>query len=247
MYHNMWRLKENMDKHGCLYPQHGLVPIIQMMDINYGDKMEFLISVSSNDFMMAATAERLASGDDFFKPYVGKNYRGNINTTVMRTKKGRTIMIQHDVSSPRPYVAFNLISGTKVTYQSGPPRISTSHDGWLSNDEFNELVTKYTPEITKRFADLSGRAQSFNPRGHSYFIVTPTDWRLIDCLRNGLPMDMDVYEAALSSSIIPLSIWSVANGSSPVNVPDFTSGKWQTNNRGMDINLTNGGGLTQLK
>lgn len=245
MYHNMWRLKENTGKSGSLYPQHGLVPIIQIMDINYGDKMDYLTSMSSNDFIMAKTAEELAANDDFFKPYVGKNYRGNINITTIRTNNGRTIMIQHDVTSPRPNVRFDLISGTKATYKA-PDKIATSHDGWLPDEEFKALVEEYTPEITKRFNELTKQAEQIDNRGHSYYRVSPTDWRLIDCLRNGLPMDMDVYEAAVSSAIIPLSIESAANRSNSVDVPDFTCGSWKTNQRGMDINLERGGGTTKL-
>ena len=245
MYHNMWRLKENIGKSGNLYPQHGLVPIIQLMDINYGDKMDYLTSVSSNDFMMGKTAEKLAATDNFFKPYVGQKYRGNINITTIRTNKGRTIMIQHDVTSPRPNVRFDLLSGTEATYKA-PDKIATSHDGWIPEEEFKALVEKYTPEINKRFAELSRQAAQIDNRGHSYFRVSPTDWRLIDCLQNGLPMDMDVYEAAVSSAIIPLSIESVANRSNSTDVPDFTCGAWKTNQRGMDINLERGGGTTKL-
>jgi hypothetical protein len=245
MYHNMWRLNENIGKSGNLYPQHGIVPIIQMMDINYGDKMDYLVSVSSNDFMMGETAKKLAGEDDFWQQYVGKDYRGNMNVTIFRTVKGRTIALQHDVTSTRPRGG-RLLSGTRCIYQSSPNRLATSHSGWLSDEEFNSIVEKYTPEITIRFAEWSSQAEQVDRRGHSYFRVTTTDWRLIDCLRNGLPMDMDVYEAAVSSAVTPLSIWSVANRSNSVTVPDFTCGKWETNKRGMDIQLKNGGGNTKL-
>lgn len=244
-YHDDWRLKENIGKHGNLYPQHGLVPIIQMMDINYGDKMEYLSSVSSNDFIMNETAKEIAREDDFYSDFVGKDFRGNINTSIIRTAKGRTMMIQHDVTSPRPNVRFNLISGTKGTYISGPDRISTSHDGWMPEEEFNSLVEKYTPAITKRFDELLSQSWQ-KDKNRGYARVTPTDWRLIDCLRNGLPMDMDVYEAAVSSSIIPLSILSASNRAQSVDVPDFTRGSWKTNPRGMDINLKRGEGTTKL-
>lgn len=246
-YEDMWRLKANMNKHGNLYPQHGLVPIIQMMDINYGDKMDFLVSVSTDEFMIKdpEVANDLWKEQEIRSIFEGNTYRGNMNITVIRTNKGRTIMMQHDTSSPRPNVRFNLISGTKGVYEAGPPRIAKSHDGWLPESEFKALVEKYTPAITKRFAEIIQEAKGVK-HGHSYHSVSPTDWRLIDCLRNGLPMDMDVYEAAVSSSIIPLSIWSVANGSAPVEVPDFTSGAWKTNKRGMDIELTRGGGTTGL-
>ncbi len=244
-YHNMWRLKENIGKNGNLYPQHGLVPIIQMMEINYGDKMDYIASVSSDEFLMGKMAKRLSEDDDFWAPYVDKDYRGNINTSIIRTHKGRTIMIQHDVSSPRPDVRFKSISGTKGFYHARPDRIATSHEGWVSEEELNSLVKKYTPEINKRFTELVNQGRD-NKKLGSYYKVSPTDWRLIDCLRNGLPMDMDVYEAAASSVTIPLSIRSAANKSQSIEIPDFTQGAWKTNPRGMDINFERGGGTTKL-
>lgn len=79
-YYNMWRLKENMTRNGNLYPTHGLGPICQVMNINRGDKMDYMVSISGNDFMMGDLAKKLASADDFYKPYAGKPYRGNMNT-----------------------------------------------------------------------------------------------------------------------------------------------------------------------
>ena len=155
-------------------------------------------------------------------------------------------MLQHDVSSPRPDVRFHLISGSKGIYKARPNRVAFSHSGWISDEEFQELVRKYTPEINRRFAEFTRQAEQVQRGGHSYYRTTPTDWRLIDCLRNGLPMDMDVYEAAASSVVTPLSVWSAANRAGSVDVPDFTSGKWETNERGMDIQFTRGGGNTKL-
>ena len=102
-YSNMWRLEENSTRNGNLYPMHGLGSIAQIMDINTGDKMDFLVSVSSSDFMMGQRAEELAAGDDFWKKYVGRDYRGNMNTSIVKTSRGKSIMLQHDVTSPRPY------------------------------------------------------------------------------------------------------------------------------------------------
>jgi hypothetical protein len=247
MYHNLWRLKENIDRHGNLYPQHGLVPVAQMMDLNYGDQMDYLVSMSTNDFMMAKRARELADEDDFWKPFVGKDYRGNLNTSIIRTKKGKTIMLQHDVTTPRPAVRFDLISGTKGTFKARPDRIGFSYnEGWIDQEEFDALVEEYTPEINKRFNDLMEQAQEPGRAQRSYARVNAMDWRLIDCLRNGLPVEMDVYDAALTSSVIPLSEWSVANRSNSVSVPDFTGGAWKTNKRGMDVQLENGGGTTRI-
>lgn len=247
MYHSMWRLNENIDRHGNLYPQHGLVPVAQMMDLNYGDQMDYLVSMSTNDFMMGQRAKELAEEDDFWKPYVGRDYRGNLNTSIIRTHKGKTIMLQHDVTTPRPAVRFDLISGTKGTFKARPNRIGFSYDeGWISQEEFDALVEEHTPEINKRFNELMEQAIAPGRIQRSYARVNATDWRLIDCLRNGLPVEMDVYDAALTSAVIPLSEWSVANRSNSVTVPDFTNGSWKTNKRGMDVQLENGGGTTRI-
>ena len=244
MYHNMWRLNENIGRHGSLYPQHGFIPISQMMDLNYGDTVEHLVSVSSNDFMMGETAKKLAAEDSYWEQYVGKDYRGNMNVTTMKTAKGKTIVIQHDVTSPRPRPQQPLLSGTKGFYANG--RFATDHSRYFTDEEFQELVDQYTPQITKVFREAVEQASNTERGRHSYFNVNETDWRLIDSLRNGLPVEIDVYDAALSSAITPLSEWSVANRFNSVRVPDFTSGAWKTNSRGMDINLENGGGTTGI-
>ncbi len=231
-----WRLKENIDRDGNLYPMHGLGPIAQAMNINYGDQMDHMVSISSNDFMMGPMAEKLAETDEFWEPYAGRNFRGNINTSIIKTHKGRTIMLQHDTTSPRPYSRIHLISGTEGIAQKWPlpARVATSHDGWLSEEEFKQLEEEFTPEITRRVGELAREVG-----GHGG-MDTLMDWRLIDCLRNGLPLDMDVYDAALWSAVIPLSEYSVANRTF-VDVPDFTNGAWQTNKPGMDIEISEGG------
>jgi len=234
-YYDMWRLKENM-RNGSLYPTHGLGPIAQVLDINRGDKMDYLVSMSSNDFQMAAKAKELAAKDSFYKPFENKTYRGNMNTTTIRTSKGKTMMIQHDVTSPRPYSRIHLVSGTKGTALKYPEpgRISNNHEGWLNEEEFKALEEKYAPPIVKRVGEL---AKQIGGHGGMDFLM---DWRLIDCLRNGLPLDIDVYDAAAWSSIAPLSEKSVANRSNSVDIPDFTSGSWKTN-EAVDVNLQKGG------
>lgn len=248
-YHNNWRLKQNINRNGNLYPHHGLGGLAQMMDINYGDQMDYMVSMSGNDFQMAERAEELAEKDDFWEQFTGWDYRGNMNTSIIRTKKGRTIMLQHDVTSPRPNVRFDLISGTEGVYEAtgggfGDPaqmgRIAFSHEGWVPQEKYEALVKEYMPALARRFNELVNQASSAEDED-SYYSTDARDWRFIDCLRNGLPVEMDVYDAALWSSIIPLSEWSVANGSRPVKVPDFTGGQWENNERGMDIDLEEGG------
>lgn len=234
--YDLWRLKENTRRNGNLYPTHGIGPICQAMSINRGDCMDYLVSMSSNDFMIGEAAQARIAADPSYKPYVGDNIRGNINTSIIRSKRGRTIMLQHDVTSPRPYSRIHLLSGTKGTAQKYPlpGRISSSHEGWLEAEAMKALEAQYTPPLVTKIGEL---AREIGGHGGMDFLM---DWRLIDCLRNGLPVDMDVYDAAAWSVISPLSEWSVANGSQPIAVPDFTNGSWQTN-QPVDISLTNGG------
>src|SRR5690606_13967453 len=142
---NMWRLKENYKRKGNLYPTHGLGPICQIMNINRGDKLDYLVSMSSDDFVLGQRVQELAQRDDFYQPFVGKDYRGNMNTSIIKTHNGKTIMLQHDVSSPRPYSRIHLVSGTKGTAQKYPlpARIATSHEGWLSEEQVKEIEGKY--------------------------------------------------------------------------------------------------------
>jgi len=239
-YAEMWRLKENQKRNGNLYPTHGLGPICQVMNINRGDQMEYLTSMSSNDFMMAAKAKELAAKDSFFNEFTTDHYRGNMNTTTVRTYKGRTIMIQHDVTSPRPYSRIHLVSGTKgvASKWPEPARIAIAHE-WLNDDEMKKLEEQYTPEIVKLIGEM---AKKVGGHGGMDFMM---DWRLIDCLRNGLPLDQNVYDAALWSAIAPLSEKSVASRSNSVDIPDFTNGAWKTN---APVELTlKGGGTTGVK
>ena len=239
-YYNMWRLKENF-RNGNLYPTHGLGPVAQVMDINRGDKMESLISMQSSDSSMERMAKELAAKDDFFKPYANKKFRGNMNTTVIHTNKGRTIMLQHDVSSPNVYSRIFKISGTKgssLKYPE-PGKIALGHENWLNEADYKKMEDQYSPAIVKKVGEM---AKKVGGHGGMDFIM---DWRTIDCLRNGLPLDIDVYDTALWSSIAPLSEWSVAHQSGPIKVPDFTNGGWKTN-KPIDISLQNGG-TTQVR
>jgi predicted dehydrogenase len=234
-YADMWRLKENATRNGSLYPTHGLGPIAQCLNINRGDRMDHLVSMSTNDFQMNAMAREKAASDDFFKPFVDKPYRGNMNTTIIRTEKGKTIMVQHDVTSPRPYSRIHLLSGTKgaASKWPSPSRIAFGHS-WLKPEEFKQMEEKYTPPLIKHIGDI---AKNVGGHGGMDFVM---DWRLIDCLRNGLPLDQDVYDAALWSAVAPLSEQSVANRSRTVDVPDFTRGAWK-NNKPHSIGLEGGG------
>ena len=221
-YVGMWRLKYSIDHNGNLYPTHGLGPVAQILGINRGDRMEYLTSMSTNQVGMTAYAREKFGNDspEALQPYT----LGDMNTTLVRTAKGKTIMIQHDTTSPRPYNRIHMISGTKGFAQKWPiaqialePEAHTA----LDQNEFKKMMEKYEHPLAKKVGE---KAREVGGHGGMDFIM---DWRLIDCLRKGEPLDQDVYDAASWSSIVELSEMSVRNKSNSIEVPDFTRGEWE--------------------
>lgn len=221
-YWDMWRLKHNEKYDGNLYPTHGLGPVAHILNIHRGDKMNWLVSVSSNQFGMTEYArEKFGPDSDYAK----RDYKkGDMNTTIIKTQKGKTMMIQHDVTSPRPYSRIHMVSGTKGFAQKWPRKgiaLEPNGHSWLSDAQMDSLLTKYEHPIV---TEVGLKAKEVGGHGGMDFIM---DYRLIYCLRNGLPLDQDVYDAAEWSAIIELSRVSVANNGMPVQIPDFTRGAWE--------------------
>jgi len=221
-YWNMWRLRHNETRNGNLYPTHGFGPICHVMNIHRGDKMEYLVCMASDQFGMTAYAkEKFGEDSDYAK----RDYkRGDMNTTLVKTNKGKTIMIQHDVTSPRPYSRIHMISGTKGFVQKWPVQgiaIEPNAHQFMEEKEMEKLLAEYEHPITKEIGEV---ARKVGGHGGMDFIM---DYRLIYCLRNGLPLDQDVYDAAEWCSVTELSEKSIENESMPIRVPDFTRGSWQ--------------------
>ncbi len=237
-YTKWWRIWEN-ERKANVYPTHGLGPICQAMNINRGDKMDYLTAIMSNDFTLKNRIAEKATEDPLYEQFLSLDMRGNMDIQLIKTNKGRTIMIQHDISSPRPYSRIHLLSGTQCFAQKWPlQQIAFGHKV-ADEAKMAEIEEQYTPELVRRVGEI---AKSVGGHGGMDFIM---DWRMIDNLRNGLPMDMDVYDAAAWSCITPLSEWSIANNSQPIDVPDFTRGAWKTN-APVDTRVFNGG-TTQVR
>jgi hypothetical protein len=220
-YWDMWRLRHNEKHDGALYPMHGLGPIAHALNIHRGDRMEHLVSLSSGQFGLTAYAkEKFGEESD----YAQRDYaKGDMNTTIIRTVKGKTIKIQHDVTSPRPYSRIHMLSGTKGFAQKWPRTgIALEPNGhhWLSGEALDSLLKVYEHPIV---TEVGEQARKVGGHGGMDFIM---DYRLIYCLHHGLPLDQDVYDAAEWSAIIELSRVSVANQGMPVKIPDFTRGAW---------------------
>jgi len=221
-YWNMWRLKHLEKSDGNTYPTHGLGPVCHVLNIHRGDKIDYLVSMSTNQFGMTEYAKEKFGDSSSYAKRIYK--KGDMNTTLIKTALGKTIMIQHDVTSPRPYSRIHMISGTKGFAQKWPRRgISLEPEGhkYLSEENLEKLLKEYEHPIIK---EVGEKAKAVGGHGGMDFTM---DYRLIYCLRNGLPLDQDVYDAAEWSSIIELSRKSVENSSSPVLIPDFTRGDWK--------------------
>jgi predicted dehydrogenase len=220
-YYNNWRLKYNAAHTGDPYPTHGLGPVAQILDIHRGDKMNYLVSLSSDQKGMTAYAKERFGADS---PEAAREYKlGDMNTTLIYTERGRSMMIQHDVTSPRPYNRLHTVSGTKGFAQKYPVEsiaLDPNAHSAMSPDELQAFLAKWEHPLTR---EIGEQARRVGGHGGMDFIM---DYRLIYCLQNGLPLDMDVYDAAEWSCIVPLSELSVVNGSAPVEIPDFTRGAW---------------------
>ena len=216
-----WRRAHNVRRNGDLYPTHGLGPVAQYMDINRGDQFDYLVSMSSNarGFHLGAVEAR---GPD--SPEAQLQFsKGDVVSSLIRTKNGRTIVLQHNVSTPRPYNRVNLIQGTNGIFRGYPDMIFIK--GKTEGHEY-ESASKYQAEYEHPlWKNLGSQASIGGHEGMDYM----EDYRLITALRRGTATDMDVYDAAALSSVSELSERSVADRSRPQDFPDFTRGKWKTN------------------
>jgi predicted dehydrogenase len=217
----LWRRDWHTKINGNLYPTHGLGPVAWYMDIHGGDAFDYLVSMSTEE--RGLTLHREATVADRNDPKWRERYvTGDLNTSLIRTKRGRTILLQHDVSSPRPYSRLNHVSGTKGTFEDYPARIYVEGRGpshrWAAIDEYK--ATHEHPLWT----NIGEMARNKGGHGGMDFVMM---WRLVQCIREGLPPDFDVYDAAAWSAPLPLSQMSVAQGSQPMRFPDFTRGEWE--------------------
>jgi len=216
--HN-WRRAHHTHRNGNLYPTHGLGPVSQCLGIGETDAFDFLVSVSSREAGLREYRDSHLPEDD---PRREEVYRcGDMNVSLLRTKQGRTIVLQHDVVTPRPYERIFLLAGTHGTFRDYPPRLfldgKGGHDDWLSLDDYK---AEWEDPLWTKQGDL---ARELGGHGGMDFLM---NYRLVQALREGTPPDMDVYDAALWCAPGPLSEQSVAAGSMPVSFPDFlnTSG-----------------------
>ena len=233
-YTDNWRLEFNQERRGDNYPTHGLGPICRDMNIHRGDKMNTLVAMDSNPFRSAEWGKKKMNVDEFAD--------GDQTVTLIRTEKGHLIEVQHNVYGITPYSRIHEVMGTKGSARKYPVfslaleaenlpdkpvyKGAAGHGGYEESEEFSEADFKAA--IREDFnhpiySEVEELAQKVGGHGGMDFVMLS---RLIYCLNNGLPLDMDVYDAAEWSCVTELSEVSLNAGSMPVQVPDFTRGDW---------------------
>lgn len=227
-----WRMKYNMENRGDVYATHGLGPVAQCLNIHRGDRFTTLVAMDTKS----------VHGKEYVENKTGRpctNFRnGDHTTTLMRTADGKVVEIQHNVMNPQPYNRLFKLTGTKGYATKYPseaisldqsqlkasgvqPEVDnlTSH-GFLPEAEYNALVAKYESPIIRKYGEL-GRQMGHG--GMDYMM----DARMVYCLQNGLPLDMDVYDLAEWCCLAELGSLSMDNNCAAVEFPDFTRGHWQ--------------------
>ena len=226
-----WRLKYNKENRGDIYPTHGLGPIAQALNIHRGDRIKTLIAMDTESFC----------GREGYKEVTGKECdyfrNGDHTTTLMRTEKGKVMEIQHNVMSPQPSNRMYKLTGmTGFCTKYPDPKIyiskksasdmglaemagKISGHNFLPKEEYDALMKQYYHPILKKFGDLG---REFGHGGMDYTM----DARLVYCLQNGLPLDIDVYDLAEWCALAELGALSMDNGCAAVAFPDFTRGGW---------------------
>lgn len=219
----LWRRTEHTLRNGNPYPTHGLGPVANYMGIQRGDRFSYVVSMSTRERGFDDyRAAHLDPGD----PRMRERYiEGDMNTSLIKTANGLTITVKHTVSTPHPYDRINQIAGTKGIFQDYPPRIyidgQNADESWEAVEENSRSKWKqYEYPLWTQEGDTARKNGGHG--GMDYIML----YRLLQCVREGLPPDMDVYDAAAWSSVAPLSEESVKGGSSPIEFPDFTRGEW---------------------
>jgi hypothetical protein len=217
-----WRTQHSVDRNGDIYPTHGLGPVAHWMNINRGNKFNYLTSTATKPLGLHKYVVDHGGKDH---PNAKVNFRlGDVVTTVIQCHNGENIVIIHDTNSPRPYSLGFRAQGTEGIWMNdgntiyledvSPKKHEPEPDALYLKKYDHPLWTKHEKE-----------AENAGHGGIDYFVFRG----FIEAVKRNVAPPIDVYDAAVWSAISPLSELSIARGSSPIEIPDFTRGKWKTN------------------
>jgi predicted dehydrogenase len=217
----LWRRAPHATRDGNFYPTHGLGPVAWYLDIHKGDRFDYLVSMSTPE--RGLTEWRAKHEPPGTAKWAERYVAGDFNSSLVKTVRGRTILLQHNVTLPTPYSRLNAVRGTKGAFEDFPARFYVEEEGrphaWRTLDDATRA--RYTHPLWQRIGDI---ARAKGGHGGMDYIMA---YRLIETMREGLVPDFDVYDAAAWSAPWPLSEASLALSSAPVRFPDFTRGGWQ--------------------
>jgi predicted dehydrogenase len=215
----LWRPQHSIKRNGNLYPTHGLGPVSQCMDINRGDRFSYIVSMGSKSMGLNLYCAKKFGSES---PQARQKYAlGDVNVSLIHTANGKVITLYHDTSSPRPYSRIHIVQGTKGIFEKYPDRVFI--EGRSLNDDWEMLDNYYQEYDHPVWRQLEEGSKGVGHGGMDYI----EDFRLIEALRNGRPLDLDVHDGVSWSVVTPLSEKSVANRSKPIDFPDFTRGQWK--------------------
>lgn len=217
-----WRTQHSIDRNGDLYPTHGAGPLSTILDINRGNRFEYITS----------TATQSKGLHNYIVKHGGENHPnakiqfalGDIVTSVIKCANGQTVMLNHDTNSPRPYSLNLRVQGTNGIWMRDNnsiylENISSKPHYWESFDPYQN---KYDHPLWKAFSD---DAEGAGHGGIDFFIMRA----FIESIKRNINPPIDVYDAVSMSVICPLSEESIKNNSRPIPFPDFTTGAWKSN------------------
>jgi predicted dehydrogenase len=217
-----WRTQHSVDRNGDLYPTHGLGPVAEMLNINRGNQFAYLTSMATPALGLHNYIVEKGGADH---PNAKVNFKcGDIVQTMIKCVNGETILITHDTNSPRPYSLGFRVQGTKGLWMEDNRSIylegvSAKAHRW---EEAKPYLEKYDHPLWKAHA---ADAENAGHGGIDYFVLRA----FIEAIKAKVAPPIDVYDAAAWSAIAPLSEESIKKGSAPIQIPDFTRGKWKTN------------------
>ncbi|RIV21454.1 gfo/Idh/MocA family oxidoreductase [Fibrisoma montanum] len=219
-----WRTQHSVDRNGDLYPTHGLGPVAHWLDINRGNRFMHLTSMATKS---RGLHKYVVDKGGANHPNAKVNFKlGDVVTTMIQCANGENIVIMHDTNSPRPYSLGFRAQGTEGIWMDDNDmiyleKVSPKAHAW---EPFTAYQEKYDHPLWKRHAQAADNA---GHGGIDFFVLRA----FIESVKSKTPPPIDVYDAAAWSAISPLSEQSIAQGSKPVEIPDFTRGKWKTNPR----------------
>ncbi len=216
----LWRAYERYLHHtGNRYPTHAIGPVSQWIDINRGNKFEYLVSMSSRSLGLNHYVAKNYGADH---PNAKRQYKaGDVNCTLIQTANGITVTLYYDSLSPRPADFIYRIQGTKGIYSGTLNKIYLEDISPVPNkwEDIEKYVQEYDHPLWKKHGDIAVKT---GHGGSDYLCMRD----FVEAVRHQTAVPIDVYDAATWSIITKLTEESVLSKSKPVDFPDFTRSKW---------------------